>query len=54
MRIIMIIMNIQIKFYAGDVMGFYGFSFMDLVEHEYVEEEITQNIQPKQVNTYLT
>jgi ubiquitin-like 1-activating enzyme E1 A len=38
----------KIKFYAGDVMGFYGFSFMDLVEHEYVEEEVTQNIQPKQ------
>ncbi|XP_023319960.1 SUMO-activating enzyme subunit 1 [Eurytemora carolleeae] len=38
----------KIKFYAGDVMGFYGFSFMDLVEHEYVEEEVTQNIQPSQ------
>ena len=23
-------------------MGFYGYSFMDLVEHEYVEEETTQ------------
>eukprot|EP00088_Acartia_fossae_P045166 TRINITY_DN4839_c0_g2_i1.p1 TRINITY_DN4839_c0_g2~~TRINITY_DN4839_c0_g2_i1.p1 ORF type:complete len:343 (-),score=96.93 TRINITY_DN4839_c0_g2_i1:253-1281(-) len=30
----------KIMFYAGDVMGFYGFSFMDLVEHEYAEEEI--------------
>ena len=27
----------KIQFYAGDVMGFYGFSFMDLVEHEYAE-----------------
>jgi len=25
-------------FYAGDIFGFYGFSFMDLVSHEYVEE----------------
>jgi len=32
----------KIKFYAGDIMGFYGYSFMDLVEHEYVEEETTQ------------
>ena len=23
-------------------MGFYGYSFMDLIEHEYVEEETTQ------------
>lgn len=36
----------KIMFYAGDVMGFYGFSFMDLIEHEYVEDEVTQNIQP--------
>merc|ERR1712025_1429218 len=28
----------NILFYAGDVFGFYGFSFMDLVSHEYVEE----------------
>ena len=34
-------------------MGFYGFSFMDLVEHEYVEEEVTQNIQPAQVSIYI-
>jgi len=32
----------KIKFYAGDVMGFYGFSFMDLIEHEYAEEETMQ------------
>jgi len=32
----------KIKFYAGDVMGFYGFSFMDLIEHEYAEEEKLQ------------
>jgi len=31
----------KIQFYAGDVMGFYGFSFMDLVEHEYAEDEVT-------------
>lgn len=37
----------KIMFYAGDVMGFYGFSFMDLIEHEYVEDEVTQNIQPE-------
>jgi len=28
----------NILFYAGDIFGFYGFSFMDLVAHEYVEE----------------
>jgi len=28
----------KILFYAGDIFGFYGFSFMDLVSHEYVEE----------------
>jgi len=28
----------KVLFYAGDVFGFYGFSFMDLVSHEYVEE----------------
>ena len=33
----------KIMFYAGDVMGFYGFSFMDLLEHEYVEETTTHN-----------
>ena len=27
-----------IKFFAGDVFGFFGYSFMDLVNHEYVEE----------------
>ena len=27
-----------IKFFAGDVFGFFGYSFMDLVSHEYVEE----------------
>jgi len=34
----------KVKFYAGDIMGFYGYSFMDLIEHEYVEEETTQKI----------
>jgi len=28
----------KVLFYAGDIFGFYGFSFMDLVSHEYVEE----------------
>jgi len=28
----------KILFYAGDIFGFYGFSFMDLVSHEYVQE----------------
>jgi len=28
----------NVLFYAGDIYGFYGFSFMDLVSHEYVEE----------------
>jgi len=37
----------KILFFAGDVMGFYGFSFMDLIEHEYVEEE-TQHAPKKQ------
>ena len=29
-------------FWAGDVFGFFGFSFMDLVSHEFVEEVTTQ------------
>jgi len=28
----------KVLFYAGDVYGFFGFSFMDLISHEYVEE----------------
>nr|XP_054759524.1 SUMO-activating enzyme subunit 1-like [Lytechinus pictus] len=28
-----------IKFFAGDIYGFYGFSFTDLNEHSYVEEK---------------
>ena len=27
-----------IKFFAGDIFGYFGYSFMDLVEHEFVEE----------------
>ena len=27
-----------VKFFAGDIFGFFGYSFMDLVEHEFVEE----------------
>jgi ubiquitin-like 1-activating enzyme E1 A len=36
----------KVKFYAGDIMGFYGYSFMDLIEHEYVEEETMQQVAP--------
>jgi len=32
----------KIFFYAGDVFGFFGFSFMDLVSHNYVEEVTMQ------------
>jgi len=33
----------NILFYAGDVFGFFGWSFMDLVSHNYVEEtQVTQ------------
>merc|ERR1712080_577527 len=32
----------KILFYAGDVFGFFGFSFMDLVSHNFVEEVTTQ------------
>jgi ubiquitin-like 1-activating enzyme E1 A len=34
----------KILFYAGDVFGFFGFSFMDLVSHNFVEE-VTQQVQ---------
>jgi len=34
----------NILFYAGDVFGFFGFSFMDLVSHSFVEE-VTQQVQ---------
>ena len=27
----------KIKFYAGDVFGFYGYMFADLIKHEYAE-----------------
>ncbi len=30
--------KLGVKFFAGDVFGFYGYSFMDLVKHEFVEE----------------
>merc|ERR1712012_833949 len=30
----------NIKFFAGDIFGFFGYSFMDLIKHEYVEEEV--------------
>jgi len=34
----------KVLFYAGDVFGFFGFSFMDLISHEYVEE-VTQQVE---------
>lgn len=34
----------KILFYAGDVFGFFGFSFMDLVSHNFVEE-VTQQVE---------
>ncbi|TRY75292.1 hypothetical protein TCAL_01337 [Tigriopus californicus] len=30
--------DLGIKFLSGDVFGFFGYAFMDLVEHEFVEE----------------
>ena len=35
------------KFYLGDVHGFFGYSFMDLREHEYVEEVTAAPAKPK-------
>lgn len=32
--------ELNVKFFAGDIFGFFGYSFMDLVKHEFVEEEI--------------
>ena len=32
--------ELNIKFFAGDIFGFFGYSFMDLVKHDYVEEEV--------------
>jgi len=37
----------NILFYAGDVFGFYGFSFMDLISHNYVEE-VTSQVQQEE------
>ena len=34
----------KVLFYAGDVFGFFGFSFMDLISHEYVED-VTQHVE---------
>lgn len=31
--------NQGVKFFAGDIFGFFGYSFMDLIEHEYAVEE---------------
>jgi len=36
----------NILFYAGDVFGFFGFSFMDLISHNYAEE-VTSQVQPE-------
>ena len=30
----------NVKFFAGDIFGFFGYSFMDLIKHDYVEEEV--------------
>ena len=32
----------NVMFFGGGLFGFFGFSFMDLVQHEYVEEETTK------------
>ena len=32
--------DLKIKFFAGDIFGYFGYSFMDLVQHDYVEEEV--------------
>merc|ERR1712018_1117311 len=32
--------DLKKKFFAGDIFGYFGYSFMDLVKHDYVEEEI--------------
>lgn len=32
--------DLSVKFFAGDIFGYFGYSFMDLVKHDYVEEEI--------------
>ena len=34
------------KFFAGDVFGFFGYSFMDLVQHEFVEEKKVEATKP--------
>lgn len=34
------------KFFAGNVFGYFGFSFMDLIEHEFVEE-VKEKVAPK-------
>ena len=36
----------DIKFFAGDIFGFFGYAFLDLVKHEYVEEvKVRKSIQ---------
>ena len=32
--------DLKVKFFAGDIFGYFGYSFMDLVQHDYVEEEV--------------
>jgi len=32
--------DLKIKFFAGDIFGYFGYSFMDLIKHDYVEEEV--------------
>jgi ubiquitin-like 1-activating enzyme E1 A len=31
--------NLNIKFFSGDIFGYFGYSFMDLVKHDFVEED---------------
>ncbi len=38
--------DLGIKFFAGDTFGFYGFMFIDLNEHEFVEEKIVFKKKP--------
>jgi molybdopterin/thiamine biosynthesis adenylyltransferase len=42
-----------IKFFCGDIFGFFGFSFMDLDDHEFIEEvlEVVYSHKLSQVRT---
>ena len=34
------VLDLKINIFAGDIFGYFGYSFMDLVQHDYVEEEV--------------